>query len=360
MSKKKKVLIVEDSKTAREFLAEIISTFDDFEVMGKAADPYEAHNIMKREMPDIMTLDIEMPKMDGLTFLDKIMRGVPVPVIMISSLTRENAMITLKCLELGAIDYIFKPKDESSLIEIAELIHEKLIIGVSVPKSRLDIHKFRKKDDSLQGYTKTAKLVPEDNALRMVSSCSMVVIGASTGGTVVIEKLLSKLDRRIMPPIAIVQHIPPFFSKSFAERLNKLSHFNVYEAENGRQMVCGDVVIAQGGKHLLIQKSPLGYISVVKEGPKVNRHQPSVDILFKSAAFVVRSNAVGIIMTGMGSDGSSGMAALKKNGAVTVAQDRYECVVPGMPKAAIDLGVVDKELNCSGIADFLNSIFSIE
>lgn len=360
MNRKKRVLIVEDSRTARELLSEIISDFDDFEVMGKAADPFEAHDIMKKEMPDIITLDIEMPKMDGLTFLDKIMRGAPLPVIMISSLTKENAAITLKALELGAIDYILKPQDENSLKEVAELIHEKLIIASSVPRSWLNIHKFRDKDDSVRDFArKTIKMVPSDNTPKMLSSCSMIVIGASTGGTVVIEKLLSKIDCRTMPPIAIVQHIPPFFSKSFAERLNKLFPFSVYEAENGRLMIPGDVVIAQGGKHLLVQKSPAGYVCVVKEGPKVNRHQPSVDILFKSAALAVGSNAIGILMTGMGLDGSAGMAELKKNGALTIAQDRYECAVAGMPRSAIDLGVVDKELDCQRIADFLNSIFSV-
>ncbi|HNW81906.1 MAG TPA: chemotaxis-specific protein-glutamate methyltransferase CheB [bacterium] len=361
MNKKKKVLIVEDSRTARELLCEIISEFDDFEVMGKAADPYEAHDMMKKEMPDIITLDIEMPKMDGLTFLDKIMRGAPLPVIMISSLTKENVSITLKALELGAVDYILKPQDEHSLKEVAEIIHEKLVIAAAVPKSWLNIHKYRGKDDSVRDFArKTIKMVPSDNNPRMLASCSVIVAGASTGGTVAIEKLLSKLDHRTMPPIAIVQHIPPFFSKSFAERLNKLFPFNVYEAENCRLMIPGDVIIAQGGKHLLVQKSPAGYVSVVKEGPKVNRHQPSVDILFKSAALTVKANAIGIIMTGMGIDGSAGMAELKRNGALTIAQDRYECAVAGMPKSAIDLGVVDKELDCQRTADFLNSIFSAD
>lgn len=361
MSVKKKVLIVEDSRTARELLSEIIASFDDFEVMGRAADPYEAHDIMKKEMPDIITLDIEMPKMDGLTFLDKIMRGAPLPVVMISSLTSENASITLKALELGAVDYILKPQNESSMKEISERIHEKLVIAASVPRSWLNIHKYRGKDDSVRDFTrKTIKLVPSDDRPKMLPSCSMIVIGASTGGTVAIEKLLSTLDSRIMPPIAIVQHIPPFFSRSFADRLNKLFPFNVYEAENGRPMLPGDVVIAQGGKHLLVQRSHAGYTAVVKEGPKVNRHQPSVDILFKSAALVVRANAVGVLMTGMGCDGAAGMAELKRNGAVTIVQDRYECAVAGMPRSAVDLGVVDKELDCQRISDFLNSVFSAD
>ncbi|HNW15415.1 MAG TPA: chemotaxis-specific protein-glutamate methyltransferase CheB [bacterium] len=358
MTGKKRVLIVDDSRTAREVLAEIISGFEDFEVAGKASDPFEAHDFMKKEMPDIVTLDIEMPKMDGLTFLDKIMRGAPLPVIMISSLTTENAAFTLKALELGAVDYVLKPGGDESLKDVAQIIHEKLVAASMVPKSWLNLHKYRKKDESLSAFSRrTIKLVPIDDSPKMNPDVSLIVMGASTGGTMVIEKVLSKLDHRKMPPIAVVQHIPPFFSKSFADRLNKLFPFNVYEAENGKLMLPGDVIIAQGGKHLLVQKAPNGFAGLVKEGPKVNRHQPSVDVLFKSAAIVYRSNVIGVLMTGMGSDGAAGMVELKKNGAVTIAQDRYECAVAGMPRSAIDLGVVDKELDSERIADYLNSVF---
>lgn len=358
MTKKKRVLIVDDSRTAREVLAEIINSFEEFEVAGKAADPFEAHNLMKKEMPDIITLDIEMPKMDGLTFLDKIMRGAPLPVVMISSLTTENAALTLKALELGAVDYVLKPGSDESLKEIEETIHDKLTAASIVPRSWLNLHKYRKKDDSLGTLTrKTIKLVPVDDTPKMSPEQSMILMGASTGGTMVIEKILSRLDHRIMPPIAVVQHIPPFFSKSFADRLNKLFPFNVYEAVNGRLMLPGDVVIAEGGKHLMVQKSPGGFTALVKDGPKVNRHQPSVDVLFKSAAIVLRSNAIGVLMTGMGTDGAAGMAELKHRGALTIVQDRYECAVAGMPKSAIELGVVDKELDSERIADYLNSLF---
>lgn len=356
---KKKVLIVDDSRTAREILTQIIDGFEDFEVIGKAADPFEAHSIMKRQMPDIITLDIEMPKMDGLTFLDKIMRGVPLPVVMISSLTTENAAYTLKALELGAIDYILKPDNESSLSEVSEVIHDKLVAASLVPRSWLNLHKHRQKDESLTTLSRqTIKLVPLDENIRMNPMTSVIFIGASTGGTIVIEKLLSGLDYRIMPPIMIVQHIPPFFSKSFADRLNKLYPFSVFEAENGHLLKKGDVIIAKGGHHLMIQKTPEGYKTVVKKGPKVNRHQPSVDVLFKSAASVVRSNAVGVIMTGMGCDGAGGLEEMKKNGAVTIAQDRYECAVSGMPRSAIEKGVVDKEFDIKRMTEYLNALYS--
>lgn len=358
MNRKKKVLIVDDSRTAREVLAEIINGFEDFEVAGKAADPFEAHSFMKKEMPDIITLDIEMPKMDGLTFLDKIMRGAPLPVIMISSLTSENAAMTLKSLELGAVDYILKPGGDESLKEVAETIHEKLVAASNVPRSWLNLHKYRKKDESLNALTRnTIKMVPLDDTPKMDTAASIIVMGASTGGTTVIEKILSKLDHRSMPPIAVVQHIPPFFSKSFADRLNKLFSFNVYEAIDGKTMLPGDVIIAEGGKHLLVQKTPGGFKAVVKGGPKVNRHQPSVDVLFKSAAMVYKANAIGVLLTGMGTDGSAGMVELKKHGAINIVQDRYECAVAGMPRSAIELGVVDKELESERISDYLNSLF---
>ena len=189
MTKKKRVLIVDDSRTAREVLAEIINSFEDFEVAGKAADPFEAHNFMKKEMPDIITLDIEMPKMDGLTFLDKIMRGAPLPVVMISSLTTENAALTLKSLELGAVDYVLKPGGDESLKDVAELIHEKLIAASIVPKSWLNLHKYRKKDESLGAFTrKTIRLVPVDDTPKMDPEKSMILMGASTGGTMVIDR----------------------------------------------------------------------------------------------------------------------------------------------------------------------------
>jgi two-component system, chemotaxis family, protein-glutamate methylesterase/glutaminase len=358
---KKKVLIVDDSKTVREALAEIIDSFEGFEVIGKAADPYEARDLMKKRMPDIITLDVEMPKMDGLTFLDKIMRGFPLPVVMISSLTKENAAITLKALELGAVDYILKPDSGKSLSEIAPKILEKLTIAVQVSKSWLSMHKFRKKDVTLTEFAKhTIKMVPLKGQKNMDSESALIVIGASTGGTVVIENILSGLNHTKMPPIFIVQHIPPFFSKTFADRLDKILPFNVFEAQNGLLVHSGDVIIAQGGKHLLVEKTKNGYSVIVKEGPRVNRHRPSVDVLFKSAASVAEENTVGVLLTGMGSDGASGMEDLKKKGGVTIVQEREECAVSGMPRSAIERGVVDKELDTKRIVDFINSIFMVD
>ena len=357
----KKVLIVDDSKTVREVLAEIINSFDGFEVAGKAAEPYEARELMKKFTPDIITLDVEMPKMDGLTFLDKIMRGFPLPVVMISSLTKENAAITLKALELGAIDYILKPDEGRSLKEISQTIFEKLLIASQIPQSWLNMHKFRKKDSSLTEFARhTIKMVPMKGSETMSSEKALIVIGASTGGTVVIEKILSGLNQSKMPPILVVQHIPPFFSKTFADRLNSSLPFNIFEAESGRKVFPGDVVVAQGGKHLLVEKLREGFGVIVKDGPRVNRHKPSVDVLFKSTAIVSGADTIGVLLTGMGSDGAAGLAELKKNGALTIVQDRDECAVPGMPKAAIEKGCVDKELDSQRIIDFINSVFLVD
>jgi len=358
---KKKVLIVDDSRTVREMLSDIINSFEDFEVVGKAADPYEARDMMKKVVPDIITLDVEMPKMDGLTFLDKIMRGIPLPVVMISSLTKENASITLKALELGAVDYILKPSDGRTLSDIAHKIHEKLIIASQIPKSWLNMHKYRKKDESLVEFARhTIKMVPVKGFRTMNAETSLIVMGASTGGTVVIESILSGLNSSKMPPILIVQHIPPFFSKTFAERLDKLLPFNVFEAQNGLSVQTGDVVVAQGGKHLLVEKKQNGFGVIVKDGPRVNRHRPSVDVLFKSAAAVTGENSIGVLLTGMGSDGAAGLDEVKKRGGITIVQDRDECAVSGMPKSAIERGIVDKELDSKRIVDFINSIFMID
>jgi two-component system, chemotaxis family, protein-glutamate methylesterase/glutaminase len=358
---KKKVLIVDDSRTAREVLAEIINSFHDFEVVGKAADPYEARDIMKKTEVDVITLDVEMPKMDGLTFLDKIMRGFPLPVVMISSLTKENAAITLKALELGAVDYILKPADGTSLKEVAGKILEKLSIASQVPKSWLVSHKYRKKDAELTEFARrTIKMVPVKGLKMMDPSSSLIVMGASTGGTIVIERILEGLNSSKMPPILIVQHIPPFFSKTFADRLNKILPFNVIEAVSGHFLSMGDVIIAQGGKHLMVEKRPGGYGVIVKDGPRVNRHRPSVDVLFKSAAAVAGEKTVGILLTGMGSDGASGLGDLKKKDGLTIVQDRDECAVSGMPRAAIEKGVVDKELDMERIIDLVNSVFTVD
>jgi len=358
---KKKVLIVDDSRTVREALAEIINSFEEFKVVGKAADPYEAREIMKKVAPDLITLDVEMPKMDGLTFLDKIMRGFPLPVVMISSLTTENAAITLKALHLGAVDYILKPENGKSLKEVSDKILEKLTIAAQVPKSWLATHKYRKKDESLSAFARhTIKMVPVKEFKTMDPASSLIVIGASTGGTVVIENILSGLNRSKMPPILIVQHIPPFFSKTFADRLDKILPFNVFEASTGENIGPGDVVIAQGGKHLLVEKTQKGYGVIIKDGPRVNRHRPSVDVLFKSAATVSGPNSIGILLTGMGQDGASGLEEMKKRGALTVVQDRDECAVSGMPRSAIERGVVDKELDSQRIIDFINSIFMMD
>ncbi len=355
-----KVLIIDDSIVVRKVLEDIIQSSDEMEVIGTASDPYEAREIIKRARPDVITLDVEMPKMDGLTFLDKLMRAIPTPVIMISSLTTQNADITLKAMELGAVDYLPKPTKGvfSAFDEISADVIEKIKAANSVPRSFLEQHKLRNKQeidnkrvlnskelDVIKKTTRFSKLFP------------LIAIGASTGGTVAIEQLLKRLNKEVMPPIAIVQHIPPFFSKSFADRLNMVLPFNVFEIEGTRPIKKGDVVIAQGGMHLLLERTIAGYSAICKDGPKVNRHKPSVDVLFRSVANVSGGSAIGIMLTGMGADGATGMLEMKNEGCLNLAQNQESCAVYGMPKAVVENGAASIALSIEGIADYLNRIF---
>lgn len=360
MTGKKKVLIIDDSIMVRRVLQDIINSTDDMEVIGTAADPYEAREIIKNIKPDVITLDVEMPKMDGITFLDKLMRAMPTPVVMISSMTHDNAEVTMKALDLGAVDYIPKPSQGvfSSLEEIAEEIVEKLRAALTIPPEYLEKHKLREK------MVHTQENVLDSNEIAIIKKTvrfsklfPVIAIGASTGGTVAIEYLLRRLNIKVMPPIVIVQHIPPLFSKSFADRLNNILDFNVIEGVDGHQLRNGDVVIAPGGKHMMIERIVSGYTVLVKDGPKINRHKPSVDVLFKSVANSARESAVGIILTGMGSDGSRGMMEMKRNSSFNIAQVKEGCAVYSMPRAAVEIGAIDIELSLDGIANYINRIF---
>ena len=348
------VLVIDDSALVRQTLSSILKEDPRIGEVVTAPDPIAAAQKMKTFVPDVITLDVEMPRMDGITFLKKLMSQHPLPVVMCSSLTTENSKTTLKALEYGAVDIIEKPKMgvknflEESKIKIIDAVKaaakanvRKLIkIKDVAPKLSADvIEKFRPSKAMIQTTEK------------------VVVVGASTGGTEALRVFLQGFPEN-GPGIVIVQHMPENFTRSFAQRLDAICRISVKEAENGDSVIPGRALIAQGNKHLLIKRSGARYYVEVKDGPLVSRHRPSVDVLFRSAANYVGSNAIGVIMTGMGDDGAMGMLEMKKKGAYTIAQDEATSVVFGMPKVAIDIGAVDKILPLENISTHILNIIS--
>jgi two-component system chemotaxis response regulator CheB len=326
-----KVLIVDDSALIRSVMKEIIGAQQDMEVVGVAPDPIVARELIKQTNPDVLTLDVEMPRMDGLDFLERLMRLRPMPVVMVSSLTERGSEITLRALELGAVDFVTKPKlsIQSGMQEYAELIADKIRAAA---KARV-----------------RARTVPAANAgnsggeaLPMVrnpltSSEKLIIIGASTGGTEAIKEFLIQMPSDC-PGILITQHMPEGFTTSFARRLDSLCKISVKEAAGGERVLPGHAFIAPGHSHLSLARSGANYVTQLDQGPPVNRHRPSVDVLFRSAAQFAGKNAVGVILTGMGKDGAAGMLEMKNAGAWNVAQDEASCVVFGMPREAIAVG----------------------
>ena len=325
-----KVLIVDDSALIRGVMKEIINSQPDMEVVGAAPDPLVARELIKQTNPDVLTLDVEMPKMDGLDFLDRLMRLRPMPVVMVSSLTEKGSDITMRALELGAVDFVTKPKSsiQSGLLEYTELITEKIRIAAHAKV------KARKPQSDAQGNDS-----PGLAAIRnpLTSSEKLIIVGASTGGTEAIKDFLVQLPPDC-PGILITQHMPPGFTRSFANRLDKLCRISVKEAEGGERVLPGHAYLAPGHSHLLLVRSGANYMTKLDAGEPVNRHRPSVDVLFNSAAVSAGKNAVGVILTGMGKDGAAGMLAMKQAGAYNLAQDEATCVVFGMPKEAIAMG----------------------
>ncbi len=326
-----KVLIVDDSALIRGVMKEIINSQPDMEVVGVAPDPLVARELIKQTNPDVLTLDVEMPKMDGLEFLEKLMRLRPMPVVMVSSLTEQGSEITLRALELGAIDFVTKPKIsiQSGMLEYAELISEKIRIA---SKARI---RPRSLIHDAQGRVAGETLAPLRNPL--TSSEKLIIIGASTGGTEAIKDFLMQLPSDC-PGVLITQHMPEGFTRSFANRLNKLCKISVVEAEGGERVLPGHAYLAPGHSHLMLVRSGANYMTKLDQGPPVNRHRPSVDVLFRSAALNAGKNAIGVILTGMGKDGAAGMLEMKNAGAYNLAQDEASCVVFGMPKEAIAIG----------------------
>lgn len=355
MLKKSKirVLIIDDSALIRQILTRILSSVPDIEVVGTAADPYIARQKIKRLNPDVLTLDVEMPRMDGLAFLNNLMRLRPMPVVMVSVLTQKGADTTLQALEYGAVDFISKPQIDiaQTFATYSEEIIEKIRTAASA-NLRTPIINREKVLQITPKYSADVILNNIPNSSYFKTTEKIISIGASTGGTEAIKVLLLQMPA-YAPAIVIGQHIPASFSHSFALRMNQLSAMTVYEAKDKDVISPGHVYIAPGDSHLLVERSHSSYICRLHQGKPVNRHRPSVDVLFRSMAKNVGPNAIGVILTGMGSDGACGIKEMHDVGAATVAQDEQTSVVWGMPKAAINTGAIDYVLPLQRIASKL-------
>jgi len=349
---KTRVVVVDDSALVRSLLAEIINREADMECVGAAADPLVAREMIRDLNPDVITLDVEMPRMDGIDFLSKLMRLRPMPVLMVSTLTERGAEVTLRALELGAIDFVAKPKIgvADGLRLLAEDITEKVRTAARAHVRRLPPAAAATAVAS--GNTPAAVGVrpaaPVANLGRL-STEKIIFIGASTGGTEATKEVLMNLPADA-PAVMITQHMPPGFTRNYAARLDSLCKISVKEATDGERILPGHAYIAPGGLHLSVERSGANYIARVQDGDPVNRHKPSVEVLFKSAARVVGPNAIGIMLTGMGADGAKAMREMKDAGAYCVAQNEATCVVFGMPREAIAAGAVQEVLPLTQIA----------
>jgi two-component system chemotaxis response regulator CheB len=349
--RKIRVLIIDDSATVRQTLAMVLQEDPAIEVLGVAADPFAAARQIRDEVPDVITLDVEMPRMDGITFLRKLMAQHPIPVVMCSSLVESGSDTLLQALEAGAVDIILKPRIGAAdhLAEekahICEVVKAAATARVKIRAQRAS-RAIRETEKKLSA---DVMLPPPTNRAMARTTEMIFCIGASTGGTESLREVLEVLPAAT-PGIVIVQHMPEKFTTTFARRLDSLCEMSVKEAEDGDAVLRGRVLIAPGNLHTMIERSGARYYVSVKTGPLVARHRPSVDVLFRSAARSVGPNAVGIIMTGMGDDGAHGLQEMKQSGAYTVAQDEATCIVFGMPKEAIALGCVDRVLPLGAIA----------
>jgi two-component system chemotaxis response regulator CheB len=349
--KKIRVLIVDDSAVVRQTLSVILATDPKIEVIGTASDPFFAAKKIAQEIPDVITLDVEMPRMDGLTFLKKIMSQHPLPVVIISSLTAKGTETGIRALEYGAVEIITKPQ-----MNTKEFIEESKIRICDAIKAAANAKVARKTYLTVQTPLEVQPkfsadaILPATNDYSMVKTTDIVIaVGASTGGTEALRIFLEELPVDV-PGIIIVQHMPENFTRSFAERLDSLCKITVKEAQNGDSVTRGKALIAPGNYHMLLKRSGAKYYIEIQQGPLVNRHRPSVDVLFRSTARYAGKNAVGIIMTGMGDDGARGLLELKEAGAYTIAQDEKSCVVFGMPREAILLDAAQKILPLDKIA----------
>jgi len=351
INSKIKVLVIDDSAVIRHLLTEILNEAGDIEVVGTAQDPLFAMNKIKNLRPDVITLDVEMPRMDGLTFLEELMRTDPIPVLMISALTQRGCETTLRALELGAVDYITKPSIDvsSGIIDISHEIIKKVRIAAEAKVRRTDHPSgIGRKSDTHRSTLDTTRIATTDK---------IIAIGASTGGTQAITEILTNLPESI-PGIVIVQHMPPVFTRSFAERLNNMTGLDIKEAETGDRVLRGTVLIAPGNRHMIMRRNGAMYYVDIVDGPMVNFVRPSIDVLFRSIARCAGKNAIGVILTGMGEDGARGLQEMKEAGAFTIAQDEPSSVVFGMPKKAIELGAAKKISSLEKIPSLLVNILS--
>jgi len=350
--KKTRVVVVDDSALVRSLLSEIINRQNDMECIGTANDPLIAREMIRELNPDVITLDVEMPRMDGLDFLGRLMRLRPMPVVMISTLTERGADVTLRALELGAVDFVAKPRIglADGIRDLSDQIVEKIRVAA-----------FAKVRRSVATPTTPAGSGPTDGAsadktpirlLGQISTEKLVCIGSSTGGTEAVKEILIRMPADA-PGIVITQHMPPGFTTSFAARLNNLCQITVKEAEHGERLLPGHAYIAPGGKQFSVARSGANYVAVVDDGEPVNRHRPSVEVLFHSCARIVGPNAFGIMLTGMGNDGAKAMREMKDAGSYNYVQDEASCVVFGMPREAILHGAADEVLPLAAIAPAL-------
>ncbi|CDN50326.1 protein-glutamate methylesterase/protein-glutamine glutaminase [Neorhizobium galegae] len=350
MTGKIRVLIIDDSASVRQTLTAVLSADPDIEVIGAASDPFMAARKLREEIPDVITLDVEMPQMDGITFLRKLMAQHPIPVVMCSSLTESGSETLMQALEAGAVDVILKPKIGAAdhLAESGERIRTAVKGAARARVGRL--RPSRISDSGTTAKLTADAMLPPPKLGAMAKTTEMVVcVGASTGGTEALRELLEALPAN-SPGLVIVQHMPEKFTAAFAKRLNSLCEVEVKEAAEGDPVLRGHVLIAPGDKHMLLERRGARYEVSVRSGPLVSRHRPSVDVLFRSAARSAGANAMGVIMTGMGDDGARGMNEMHQAGAYTVAQDEASSVVFGMPKEAIAHGGVDKVVSLEQIA----------
>jgi two-component system, chemotaxis family, protein-glutamate methylesterase/glutaminase len=331
-----KVLVVDDSALVRKLLSAMLMRCPDIKVVGTASDPYAAREKIKSLNPDVITLDVEMPRMDGITFLENLMRLRPMPVVMVSSLTQRGADVTLRALELGAIDFVAKPR-----IDIAGTLEDyenELIAKVRVAAQARVLPRSAKRAPATDERNSTSAVVPALSVRTMLRTTDRIIaVGASTGGTEAIRELLEEMPPHA-PAIVISQHIPAAFSKSFADRMNRTSPMAVCEAQDGQQILPGHAYIAPGDRHLLVERDGARYLCRLSSGPHVNRHRPSVDVMFRSVAQNVGASAVGVLLTGMGDDGARGLREMLDAGAGTIAQDEASSVVWGMPGSAVKIG----------------------
>lgn len=343
-----RVLVVDDSAVVRQVMSDILGRAPGIRVIGAVADPIFAMERMRREWPDVITLDVEMPRMDGITFLKRVMAHRPTPVVICSSLTQSGAETTLQALAAGALSIITKPT-----LGLKDFLHDAAndVVGAVRAAARANLRALaaagRKPEPKL---TADAILAPPGHQAMVQTTERIVAIGTSTGGTQALEVLLTALPATA-PGMVIVQHMPERFTAAFAARLNGLCAIEVLEAQDGQRVIPGRALIAPGGRHMTLKRSGAQYLTEVRDGPLVNRHRPSVDVLFRSVARFAGRNAMGVIMTGMGDDGAQGLKEMRDAGAHTLAQDEASCVVYGMPKEAVKIGAVDRSLPLPVLAD---------